>query len=167
MRNVECDKKCPCFEEVATFVNLTLTFDDHGNGNLTSCLLLMQLCFWFDRIENEVLGPSSMHQMVVDESFSSLFWSMLINFNTFGTVALFNKKCSCKYKKIPYKFRKIIEFYDDIFTRARKLPVDVQCMFSNSKEGCHLFGSVPLHGNLVDCPFKHEAFVKFEKNQCK
>ena len=93
-----------------------------------------------------------------------MFWSMLINFNSFGSVAMFNKKCACNFQKLPYKLRKQREFYDDIFSRAKKSTTDVQCMFSTSEEGCGRYLRSGKNGSM-SCPFKHEAFVKMSKKQ--
>ena len=84
---------------------------------------------------------------------------MLINFNTFGTVAKFNTKCDCNYQKMPYKIKQILNYWNDAFERAKNDIDDVQCVFSSSQEGCHGFGLKGCSG----CNFKHDEVMKLPK----
>ena len=53
------------------------------------------------------------------------------------------------YKKLQKKWNKI-------FSRAKEDIKDVQCMFADTKEGCHSFG---LPGDL-GCKFKHDILAE-------
>ena len=83
------------------------------------------------------------------------FWYMLINFNTFGTVAPFHAPCHCNpgntEGQMPPLWRQLRRRWDKLFQRAKESARDVQCMFSSTPEGCH---------NVDDCRFKHEVEVK-------
>jgi len=88
---------------------------------------------------------------------------MLINFNTFGTVAPFNGACHCNPGNVkgqmPPKLRAMRRKWDRIFKRAKAHKTDVQCMYSETEEGCH---------NYNDCPYKHDIEaeeVEEEKEQ--
>jgi len=93
-----------------------------------------------------------------DKGASETFWYMLINFNTFGTVAPYKGPCHCNPNnvkgKMPLERRKLKKKWDRIFKRAKADFKDVQCMFSDTEEGCH---------NFKECPYKHDVEVEEEK----
>lgn len=86
------------------------------------------------------------------------FWYMLINFNTFGTVAPFNGGCHCNPGNVkgqmPPKLRALRKKWDRIFKRAKADKRDVQCMYTETEEGCH---------NYNDCPYKHDIETEEEQ----
>ena len=49
--------------------------------------------------------------------------------------------------------------WDNAFARAKADIKDVQCMFTDSKEGCHSYG---LPGEL-GCKFKHDIMAELEE----
>ena len=89
---------------------------------------------------------------------AATFCYMLINFNTFGTVAPFHAPCHCNPSnnegQMPPKFRKLRSRWDKMFLRAKADPHDVQCMFADTPAGCH---------NFDNCPFKHDVEVTESK----
>jgi len=100
-----------------------------------------------------------------------IFWFMLINFNTYGTVAPFYGPCRCNPKNVkaqmPPEHRELRKKWNKFFKRAKADFNDVQCMYSTphkcvsdadseSEKGCH---------NFVNCPFKHDVEVKKEKKK--
>ena len=88
------------------------------------------------------------------------FWMMVLNHNTFGTVAPLNLGCGCKFSKMPTKWLRLRRDIDKMFSRAKADVKDVQCMFADVEEyGCHAFG---LPGDL-GCKFKHDILAEKEK----
>ena len=51
--------------------------------------------------------------------------------------------------------------WDNAFARAKADIKDVQCMFTDSKEGCHSFG---LPGEL-GCKFKHDTMTELKEEK--
>lgn len=100
-----------------------------------------------------------MHYLVDYTMDPGLFWGMALNFNTFGTVAPFDPNCNCKFPKMPLNYKKLKKQWDKIFFRAKEDINDVQCMFADTKEGCHSFG-LPTG---LGCKFKHDILVEAEE----
>ena len=92
------------------------------------------------------------------QNLSSPFWSMALNFNTFGTVAPFSLHCRCSFPKQPPKYRAIQKKWDKIFNRAKADPMDVQCMWADKSFGCHAYS---LPGDLR-CKFKHDKLTNIQ-----
>ena len=88
------------------------------------------------------------------------FWYMLINFNTFGTVAPFHAPCHCNPSNtggmMPPLWNQLRKKWDKIFQRAKENATDVQCMFSSTPFGCH---------NFQDCSYKHDIEIKKTKKK--
>jgi len=99
---------------------------------------------------------AGMHLLQLD----SVFWSMVINFNTYGTVAPFDGPCRCNSKNVkaqmPPERRELRKKWNKFFKRAKADINDVQCMYSASKVGCQ---------NYENCPYKHQVEVKKEKKK--
>ena len=66
-----------------------------------------------------------------------VFWAMVMNFNSFGTVALFHENCDCIIDRLPEEQRELISKWDMILNRVKENEFDVQCMFSETPIGCH------------------------------
>ena len=111
----------------------------------------------------EDVKQGGLHYMVasMEDGCAATFCYMLINFNTFGTVAPFHAPCHCnpsnKEGQMPPYQRKLRSRWDKMFIRAKANPHDVQCMFADTQVGCH---------NFDKCPFKHDVEVtKSKKTQ--
>jgi len=115
-------------------------------GKLTSCTFLR--CVEEELKKEELKG--GLHFMAADAN-AALFWTLIINFNTYGTMALHHSPCQCNHTdQMPPHWRKLRRRLDKMLERARADRTDVQCMFADSKKGCH---------NFPDCPFKHQKEV--------
>jgi len=120
--------------------------------------------FLYMEMMEENMKQGGLHYMASAEVLDGgheTFWYMLINFNTFGTVAPFHAPCRCnpsnKEGQMPPKLRELRSRWDEMFIRAKADPHDVQCMFADTQVGCHNFGK---------CPFKHDVEVtKSKKTQ--
>ena len=99
---------------------------------------------------------STIHHLVGEEMDPGNFWGMALNYNTFGTVAPFHTSCHCKFPKMPPKYKEMKKKWDKMFSRAKACSTDVQCMFADTKVGCHSFG---MEGE-ANCKFKHDIAVK-------
>ena len=117
--------------------------------------------FFYMEVMEEKMKQGGLHYMASAEVLDSgheTFWYMLINFNTFGTVAPFHAPCRCnpsnKEGQMPPKLRELRSRWDEMFIRAKADPHDVQCMFADTQVGCHNFGK---------CPFKHDVEVTKRK----
>ena len=140
----------------------------------TSCTLLQLLGKIYDRDMKQNVSPNNIHSLVAcwklipktgETQASSLFWGMVLNFKTFGTVAPFDKSCECNFTKMPTIWRKAQKIWDKAFTRAMEDINDVHCCFSDHAEnsdfledqydGCHGYG---LGGGL-GCRFNHNILV--------
>ena len=134
-------------------------------GKPTACDTFL----YMEMVEENVMGDmeevkqGGLHYMasMEDKAGTETFWYMLINFNTFGTVAPFHAPCHCnssnKEGQMPPKKRKLRSRWDKMFLRAKANPHDVQCMFADTQVGCH---------NFDKCPFKHDVEVtKSKKTQ--
>ena len=84
------------------------------------------------------------------------FWMMVLNYNTFGTVAPLNQGCGCNFQKMPTKWLRLRRDFDKMFSRAKADVKDVQCAYADMEEGCHAFG---LPGEL-GCQFKHDILAE-------
>ena len=131
---------------------------DHGSSP-ASCSLFMMMEHIFE--EDGFKNGGGLHYLVdfAETDEPGLFWGMALNFNTFGTVAPFDVSCYCNFPKMPPAYRKMKKQWDKIFSRAKADIKDVQCMFTDTKEGCHSYG---LPGNL-GCKFKHD--IRSEKEE--
>ena len=119
---------------------------DHSipKGKLTSCSFLRCV----EGFEKELKG--GLHFIASDEN-AALFWVMMINFNTYGTIALHHSPCQCNDSdQMPPQWRKLRRRLDKMLARAKADRTDVQCMFADTKDGCH---------NFPNCPFKHQKEV--------
>ena len=67
----------------------------------------------------------------------------------------------CNFPKMPSKWRRLRKRWDEIFSRAKADIKDVQCRFSDTKEGCHAFG---LPG-VLGCRYKHDILVEQENKE--
>uniref|UniRef100_A0A7M5XIV9 MYND-type domain-containing protein n=1 Tax=Clytia hemisphaerica TaxID=252671 RepID=A0A7M5XIV9_9CNID len=126
----------------------------HGNGEPIACSLIgIMECLLLD---DQRYREGGLHYLAGGLESPGVFWAMIMNFNTFGTVAPFHANCNCSISKLPKKQKKLISKWDMIFKRAKEDEFDVQCMFSDTPVGCHNFG---------ECPFKHEVecSVKVDK----
>ena len=116
--------------------------------------------FLYMEMMDENVKKGGLHYMasMEDKAGTETFWYMLINFNTFGTVAPFHAPCHCnpsnKDGHMPPKQKKLRSRWDKRFIRAKANPHDVQCMFADTQAGCH---------NFDNCPFKHDVEVTKEK----
>jgi len=129
-------------------------------GNPTSCSALEYLEI---HLTQDVFKKGGLHFLVSSgKGGEETFWYMLINFNTFGTVAPFQGPCHCNPNNVkgqmPIQLQELVKKWDNIFKRAKADLNDIQCMFSNSKEGCH---------NFKDCPYKHDIEVKEVKKKAQ
>jgi len=127
----------------------------HANGEPTSCSLYMSLEMVLE--DDAKYKEGGIHYLALD--YPGMFWGMALNFNTFGTVALFSTKCYCNFPKMPPSYKKLKKHWDKIFTRAKKSGQDVQCMFADTPTGCHSYG---LEGE-AGCKFKHDIYVEKAK----
>ena len=137
-----------------------------GACDLLECLML----FAGDNLELHDLVASDSHPVNLDgDTFNcpGIFWGMVLNYNTFGTVAPFNPICAHKFPKMPSKWRRVRKCWDEKFSRAKTDIQDVQCMFADiiadTEEGCHAFGLPGDDG----CKFKHDMLVAKEKKKKK
>jgi len=135
----------------------------HGHskpeGKPTSCTLLaiMYYVLKWD-------SASGLHNLAqgaaTGKGEEQIFWGMIINFNTFGTVAPYHGPCDCNPSNVkaqmPPEWRELRKKWNKILKRAKDDINDMQCMFSDSEEGCH---------NFSDCPYKHDIEVKKEKKK--
>ena len=131
--------------------------DSTHSSSPTSCSLYMMMESIFDN--EEFKNGGGLHLLVDYAMDPGLFWGMALNFNTFGTVGPFDPKCHCKFPKMPLSYKKLKKQWDKVFSRAKEDISDVQCMFADTKEGCHSFG---LPGDL-GCKFKHDILVEKEE----
>merc|ERR1711879_695032 len=58
--------------------------------------------------------------------------------------------------KMPPNWKKMQKQWDKMFSRADADIHDVQCMFADTREGCHSFGLPGDRG----CKFKHDILVE-------
>jgi hypothetical protein len=144
-------------DNVIHFKQRCLETSAHGNGEPTSCGLYMTLEVVFENEKKYKEG--GLHFLVLDASDPGMFWGMALNYNTFGTVGPFSTKCHCNFPKIPPSYKMMRKQWDKIFSRAKALSLDVQCMFARTPSGCHSFG---LEGD-AGCKFKHDKSVKIYK----
>ena len=130
---------------------------DHSVGEeRTSCSLLLYMELF---LMEEQWKSGSLTLLAGSQQ--ELFWFMAINFKTFGTVAL-HSKCHCNENgdgELKPKWKQLRKRWDKVFERAEMDLEDVQCMFADSREGCHNFRE---EGG---CPYKHNVEVKREKKQ--
>ena len=139
----------------------------------TSCSLLQLLGKMLDRDLKNKQYPINLHSLVTiwkllpktgETQASPLFWGMLLNFKTFGTVAPFDKSCECKFTKMPTIWRKAQKMWDKAFTQAMEDINNVQCTFSDfsfSSTGCHGYGL----GGELKCRFNHNILVEKERDK--
>jgi len=129
---------------------------DHSipEGHPTSCCLL-DLMEHF--LSNEECTKGVLHYIIADCDILNHVMTMLINFKTYGTVAPFYGPCDCNPKNVKAQMsperRELRKKWNKMFKRATADINDVQCMFSDSEEGCH---------NYENCRFKHDVYVKKE-----
>ena len=139
----------------------------------TSCTLLQLLGKMYERDMKLNAWPNNIHSLVAcwklipktgEIQASPLFWGMVLNYKTFGTVAPFDKSCECNFTKMPTIWRKAQKIWDKAFTRATENINDVHCCFSDlgisdsvedKWDGCHGYG---LSGELR-CRFNHNILV--------
>ena len=131
-------------------------------GMPTACdtFLYMKMVEENEMGDMDEVKKGGLHYMasMEDQAGTETFWYMLINFNTFGTVAPFHAPCHCnpsnKDGQMPPKQKKLRSKWDKRFLRAKADPHDVQCMFADTRAGCH---------NFNNCPFKHDVEVTKSK----
>ena len=117
--------------------------------------------FLYMEMMDEKVKQGGLHYMasMEDVAGTETFWYMLINFNTFGTVAPFHAPCHCnpsnKDGQMPPKKGRLRRRWDKMFKRAKANPHDVQCMFADTEIGCQ---------NFSNCPFKHDVEVTTIRN---
>ena len=134
--------------EPAVFKWRALESLEHGRGEPTGCSFIeLMKCHLLD---DERYRKGGLHYLSGSLEDPGLFWGMVINFNTFGTVAPFHSNCHCNMQRLPKKQRKMRNKWDKIFQRAKQDPLDVQCMFSEIPVGCLSFDR---------CPYKHDIEV--------
>lgn len=132
---------------------------DHSipEGNPTSCIMFYYMESY---LKDEEFMKGGLHYLAGSYQEIEIFWFMLINFNTFGTVAPHYGPCTCNPKNVkaqmPPERRELRKKWNKFFKRAKADINDVQCMYSNSEEGCH---------NYNNCPYKHDVEVKKEKKK--
>ena len=121
--------------------------------------MMMEMFFEEDGFKN----GGGLHYLVdfAETHEAGLFWGMALNFTTFGTVAPFDSSCYCNFPKMPPAYKKMKRQWDNAFARAKADIKDVQCMFTDSKEGCHLYG---LPGEL-GCKFKHDTMTELKEEE--
>ena len=139
-------------DKVVHFKQRALESLEHTNGEPSSCsfFMTMELC-----MEQNGFKVGGLHYLVGYEMDPNFFWGMVLNFNTFGTVAPFHTNCSCKFPKMPPNYKEMKKKWDKMFSRAKAFPTDVQCMFADTCIGCHSFR---LDGK-AGCRFKHDIAV--------
>ena len=127
----------------------------------TSCGLYLMMEKYFE--EEGFKNGGGLHYLVdlAETDGMGFFWGMALNFTTFGTVAPFDRSCYCDFPKMPPAYKKWQKQWDKFFQRAKADIKDVQCMFTDTKQGCHSYG---LPGDL-GCKFKHD--IKTEKEEEK
>lgn len=143
-------------DDVVHFKQRALESSEHTNGEPSSCsfFMTMEMC-----LEEKKYKEGGLHYLAVDDSDPGNFWGMVLNFNTFGTVAPFHTNCCCNFPKMPPLYKKMRKNWDKIFSRAKTSSSDVQCMFADTPFGCHSYG---LEGD-AGCKFKHDIAVKKPK----
>ena len=139
------------------FKQRSLENGPHANGEPTGCsfFMTMELC-----MEGKEYQEGGLHHLVTNtinlqQCDPNFFWGMVLNYNTFGTVAPFHTKCHCKFPKMPPKYKQMQKKWDARFARAKACITDVQCMFADTETGCHRAG---LDGDS-GCKFKHDIEV--------
>ena len=150
--NYDSDK-----DEEIYFKQYYLDTSPHANGEPTSCHIYQSMLEYMSEEDAKKLKEGGIHYLAHD--YPEMFWGMALNFNTFGTVAVFSTKCYCHFPKMPPSYKRLQKYWDKIFTRAKKSGLDVQCMFADTPTGCHSFG---LEGE-AGCKFKHDISVEITK----
>ena len=123
-----------------------LCSEDHSipAGRPTAC----DVFYYLEMIDGmEKVKQGGLHYLagMEEDGLEETFWYMLINFNTFQTVAPYKGPCHCELV-LSEKWLKLRRSWDEKFARAKADPNDVQCMFASTKEGCQ---------NKKGCLFKH------------
>jgi len=146
-------------------INREFTFEweglhsmDHSipKGHPTSCFLLEVLMKSY--LKDVSMKEGGLHYLAGYQ----IFWFMLINFNTYGTVAPFYGPCICNPKNVkaqmPPELRELRKKWNKMFMRAKADINDVQCMYCgiHTRDDCH---------NFENCPYKHDVEWKKEKKK--
>ena len=121
---------------------------EHGRGEPIGCSFIELIKYHL--LDDERYREGGLHYLAGSLEDPGLFWGMVINFNTFGTVAPFHSNCNCNMQRLPKKQRKMRNKWDKIFQRAKQDPLDVQCMFSETPIGCL---------DYEECPYRHDIEV--------
>lgn len=112
------------------------------------------------QLKNDELGYCGLHYMAstsgAHPAHRQTFLTLLQNLKQHGTVAPYHSPCQCNPQgQIPPRWRKLRKSWDRMLARARADRHDVQCMFTEARQGPEFVG---CH-NYPKCPFKHQIEV--------